>query len=101
LIFGFKEISDYRLRSRRRVFPDNSRVFSISDGYDRSDEPIASPMQGLDEARIGGRIPQDLAEFVQGRAQTVIEIDECIFWPKRAPQFLPSDQLSLLLKQRN
>ena len=72
----------------RRRFADNRRVFTRTDSLDRSDKPVASPRQRLDETGIGGQISQYFAKFVNASAQAVVKINECVLGPKRAAEFL-------------
>jgi len=68
---------------------------------DRSNEPIASPGQRLDKARVGGGIVQDIAELIQRRPDAVIEIGEGAVRPKGRANLLARDQFAVPLQQRN
>jgi hypothetical protein len=73
-------------------------VLVLDHRFEGSDKPIAATRQRLDEAWVRGRISQSLAQFICGRTQSVIEIDESVFGPQRAPEFLPRNDLSPLLQ---
>ena len=69
-------------------------------GFDRRDEAIASPRQGLDEAWVFGAVSQSVPEPFDGGIQTVIKIDEGIGGPEPGPQFLTCDDLPRLFKKQ-
>ena len=69
-------------------------------GFDRRDEAIASPRQGLDEAWVFGGVSQSVPEPFDGGIQTVIKIDEGIGGPEPGPQFLTCDDLPRLFKKQ-
>ena len=85
----------------RRRFDANRRAFTRADSLDRSDKPVASPRQRLDETGIGGRISQHLAKFVNACAQAVVEINEGVPGPKRVAEFLARNEFSALPEQCN
>jgi len=66
-----------------------------------SDEAVATTRQGLDEARIFRRVAQYLANFVNGRAEAVLNVNEGLGIPKLHAQLFARDNLAGLLKQRD
>src|ERR1700730_2041249 len=63
-------------------------------------EAISAPRKGLDIARTGGRIAQDLAQFINGGVQAVVEIHEGIGGPELLAQLFARDDISGALKQQ-
>ena len=80
----------WRGRGSRRT----DRTRSRCNLFDRSDEPIASPWQRLDESRRAGRIAQGLANPRDGVVKPVVEVYEGVGGPERGPQITARDQLT-------
>src|SRR5262245_61483283 len=61
------------------------------DRLDVGEEPVTATRDGLDEARILGRVAERLTDLVDRLVEAVVEIDDCP-GPDSAPQFLPAHQ---------
>jgi len=68
---------------------------------DLADEPVASFGKRLDIPGIVRRIVQSLADFVDGCAKVVVEINESFCIPKRAADLFPSDDFAGVLQQES
>jgi hypothetical protein len=55
--------------------------------------------ESFDELGGLGRVPQCLAELLDGVVQAVVELDEGVRGPQAGPQVLPSDDFSGTLDQ--
>jgi hypothetical protein len=77
---------------RRRSFADNGRVFTLVDGLDRNDEPIAAPRQRLDEPGSVGGVPQRLADPAYAEVEPLLEVHDRVAQPDvRAKLFACND----------
>jgi len=65
--------------------------FGFGRGLRFSDEAIPATGDGLDKPRAAGRIAQHFANFVDGRVQTVVEVNKGVGRPKAVAQFFPGD----------
>src|SRR5436309_3353772 len=63
------------------------------------DEAIPAPGQGFDEARIVSRVPQRLADAVDGGVKAVVEVHECATRPKLLLQLFPRHHLAWPLQE--
>jgi hypothetical protein len=43
---------------------------------------------GFHEARINGRVTQDIAQRINGSIQTFVEVDKCVIEPQPLAEFL-------------
>jgi hypothetical protein len=64
-----------------------------------AEETVAATRNSLDEAGIRCGVPEDFADFVDGRIQAVIKIDECVGWPQAAAQVFAGDYGSRTFKK--
>jgi hypothetical protein len=64
-----------------------------------SQEPVASPGHGLDEARIACGIAEGVSQAADRRIEAVIKIDESIGRPEPAAQLFASNDFSGLFKK--
>jgi hypothetical protein len=87
---------DVAWRIRWLLAASGNRRSPILDG---SNKAVASPWQGLDEARFPSRVPERVPQPIHGRVETVIKIYECLRWPERLPQLFPAHQLPLPIQQ--
>ena len=63
------------------------------DEFDRTDEAITAPRQGFDQARLFGGITQRLAQSLNGRLESLVEICEGPIRPEPLTKSVPSDEL--------
>src|SRR5215470_2937884 len=66
---------------------------------DRRNEAVATARQGFDKTRIVGRIAECFAQFVDGRVQAVVEVDERIRGPVVVAQLFPGHHFAWPLQQ--
>ena len=66
---------------------------------DGEKEPVAAPGQRFNEARIRRRIAQRFAQFVDGRVESIVEIDIRVGGPQPAAQVIACDDGAGLLQQ--
>jgi len=62
-------------------------------GVRRGEEAIAAPGEGLNEPRVGRRVPECLPQLVDGGIEAVIEVDERVGRPQRLAELLPGHDL--------
>jgi hypothetical protein len=65
------------------------------------DKPVAVFGDGLDVNRRPGEITQSFAQLHDGCAQTVIEVDEGVGWPKSLAQLFAGNDLSGTFEELN
>jgi hypothetical protein len=66
----------------------------------RGQKAVSAPGHGLHEPGIGGRVPERLAQLVDGSIQAVVEIDERVLRPEFLAQFLARDDVSGPLQEK-
>jgi len=64
-----------------------------------ADETEAAARQSLDKARIFGGVVERLAQFVQGRAEAVVEIHLRAIWPELLTDFFAAHHLPRMFQQ--
>ena len=70
------------------------------DNRDIGEKPVATTGNGLDKARILGRIAEGVSNLADGFVETVIEVDDRLR-PDLCAQFLPADQFSWPFQQHS
>src|SRR5207244_1798340 len=70
------------------------------DATHRSQEPIPSPRQSLDEPRIVRRFAQRFPQLVNGSIQAVVEIDEGFGLPELGAQLFAGDDFAGPLQEQ-
>jgi hypothetical protein len=82
---------------------DSPRNFGVgliqSNPLDRRDEPVAAPVQRLDESRTLGAVADHRAQALDGRGEAVLEVDERAVGPQPLTQLLPREELARLPQQ--
>lgn len=73
---------------------------STIDPLDRSNETIAAARKGFDKARLVRIIGERSADLVDGKIDTVLEIDECRFAPEIALDFITRDHRATVLGEK-
>ncbi len=69
------------------------------DDTDGSDEAVAAAGEGLNEAGVFGRVAKGFADFIDGGAEGVVEVDDGIFAPEAGLEIFPGYDLAGLLEQ--
>src|ERR1035438_5012277 len=64
-------------------------------------KPVATTVQGFNETRVLGIIPQGFAQLLDTAVEAVIEVNEGVCGPKLSPQLLPGDRLSGALQKNS
>ena len=67
---------------------------------DGRNEPVAAARDGFDKPRRVGRVPESVTQPLDNDVQTVLKIDEGVFWPEPLSQLLTSDELAGVLEQQ-
>ena len=67
---------------------------------DRGDEPVSPPGEGFNVTGAGGRVSKGLADFVDGRVEAVVEIDEGIGGPEFLLQVFARNDFASALEQQ-
>ena len=75
------------------IFGRRGLVGRLDDAYG-GDETVATAGEGFDEAGIFGGVAEGFADLVNGGAEGVVEIDDCVFSPETGLQFFAGDDLS-------
>ena len=78
---GFSRLGDIRLRLHRRH------------------HPVSQLGHGLDVPRLTGRVAENPAQFLDGRVEPVLEIDERLRGPEPLPQLVSRHQFPGALQQ--
>ena len=76
------------------------RLIFLADLLDGRHETVSAPGNRFHIARAGGRISQRFPYLVDGRVQTVIEIDKCIRRPKFLAKVIPRHHLAGVIQQK-
>ena len=77
------------------------RIFLLREFMDRYEEPVATTGNCFNETRVLGRVAQAVTDLIDGRGQTVVEIDNSAVAPELLLQFFPGDQFAGVLDQHN
>ena len=66
---------------------------------DRCDEAVASAGEGLDEAGVVGGVAEGFADFVDGGAEGVVEVDGGVFAPETELEVFAGDDFAGFLEE--
>lgn len=66
---------------------------------DRKKEAIPKARNSFDETRLGGRIPQNFAQFFDRCIQTVFEVNECVGTPELVANFVSGDEFAGVIQK--
>ncbi len=69
--------------------------------FDGADEPVAAPVQRLDEPRTIGVVAERRPQTFDRGVQPVLEVDERAFRPQALPQLVARQDLARLLEQHD
>ena len=81
---------------RGRCALGRCRTLGKSNGRDKT---ITTASQGFNEARIVGGVAEGLSDFVDGRAEGVLEVDDRVFAPDTELKIFPGDDLAGVLEE--
>jgi|SRR5579863_2058524 len=80
-------------------FPQILDADAPLEGIHWRNEPVSSPGQCLNKARVVGGVAQGFAQLVDCRVQAVVEINERVLRPYLRTQFFVSDDIARSLQQ--